>query len=397
MSSTQQSFEQPNIVYDAKTESYINSVTGEATAQTQGVYDQASIKSRGLFTDQLETPNESLSKDYNANYAKDGGQYGRFNNKDYRTTLRLAREADAYNAGFAPTMMTTGYNSGGGVDIEQVQRPKLETMETRAMEQAERLDTNQKELAQELQNAINHKNLDAFKQLYTQLYGIQLSSAAAKSMLYSQLASQKLANTLAKNLSLYQTQLARYMSADTAQRVMQMAIRDPLLGQMVASAFGLTTPSMQQLAENENVKQAILQITGNSTKSYLDLTPDQQMQVILTVYNREANNAKAQSIILQGQQKGWKINKIKKELMKQCNFTDEQAEQYLNGYRNEYPASKPDKSDKEETSASFWDNYRYFRPQNGALVGIQIADKLQGKPDSARLTSWDYTTTQDGK
>ena len=52
-------------------------------------------------------------------------------------------------------------------------------METRAMDQAQQLDTQQKNAAIALQDAVNRKDLEAFKMAYMQLHGITLSERDA--------------------------------------------------------------------------------------------------------------------------------------------------------------------------------------------------------------------------
>ena len=64
--------------------------------------------------------------------------------------------------------------------MDKYERPKIQTMETRAMNQVQQLDTQQKSLAIALQDAVNHKDLNAFIQAYQQMYGITLSKRDAE-------------------------------------------------------------------------------------------------------------------------------------------------------------------------------------------------------------------------
>ena len=53
------------------------------------------------------------------------------------------------------------------------------------MQKSRELDLNQKRMSQALQDAVAHKDYDAYKQLFQAMYGIELSTAQAEQMIRS--------------------------------------------------------------------------------------------------------------------------------------------------------------------------------------------------------------------
>ena len=165
---------------DKKQDEYI----ADSATFNQGVTDatnQSSDETRGLEKEQRSRSKESLDPNAGKNIAQGQGQYGMINNRNYAKTLRLAREADAYNNKPQAHIVRVGSVFGSGIQDMGTgyDRPKIQTMETRAMDQSFQLDTSQKQLAQALQDAVNHKDLNAFIKTYSQLYGITLDKQQA--------------------------------------------------------------------------------------------------------------------------------------------------------------------------------------------------------------------------
>ena len=154
----------------------------QAVSETHAANEKADKKTRELETEQHETPKETLDPNAGKNIAKGQSQYGMFNNRDYGTTLRLAREVDRYNNKPTEHVMGIGTRKTGGNKDYGLgyDRPRIATMESRAMEQTQQLDTQQKSAAIALQDAVNRKDLEAFKQAYLQRYGIALSDRDAE-------------------------------------------------------------------------------------------------------------------------------------------------------------------------------------------------------------------------
>lgn len=212
-------------------------------------------KSKDLAQEQYDTDPTKLYKDYNANQAKGEGQFGMINNRDYGTTLRLAREADRYNAAPRAHIYDVGTNNTGGIRDMGVgyDKPKLETMETRAMDEAFDLDENQKKLAQELQDAVRRKDLEAFKDLYKQLFNIELDRMQAKMEMAKWSRQQMASNALQKNLFAFQQYLLRNLNLETAQILMGMVSSGNGIGAQLAAAImgGFATPAQSQFFEQQ--------------------------------------------------------------------------------------------------------------------------------------------------
>lgn len=202
--------------------------------------DTAAEGTRGLEQQQHGTDKEYLNENQKANYAKDGGQYGRVNNRDYGTTLRLAREADAYNnRPQAHVTSNYGIHNGGIQDMGTLmEKPKIETMETRAMDQSFNLDTNQKQLAQALQDAVNHKDLDAFQQLYKQLYGIELDRMTAEIEMTKFARQQLSLDTIRRDLDEFEAYLKRGLDAQSAATIAAIMRSDDILGAQLSAMLG---------------------------------------------------------------------------------------------------------------------------------------------------------------
>lgn len=172
---------------DDKKKETAEEVTGkknQAVSETNTANDSAENKTRELEKEQQNRSKTDLDPNAGKDIAKGQSQYGMFNNRDYGTTLRLAREADRYNNKPVDKKMTFHAGASGQAGsvsyMDKYERPKIQTMETRAMNQVQQLDTQQKSLAIALQDAVNHKDLNAFIQAYQQMYGITLSKRDAE-------------------------------------------------------------------------------------------------------------------------------------------------------------------------------------------------------------------------
>ena len=159
----------------------INDKKDQAVSEINKANKKASDETRNLENEQYNKDKSKLDPNANKNIAKGESQYDMFNDRDYSTTLRLAREADRYNNRPTEHVIGIGTRKTGGIKDYGLgyDRPKISTMETRAMDQAQQLDTQQKSAAIALQDAVNRKDLEAFKMAYMQLHGIALSERDA--------------------------------------------------------------------------------------------------------------------------------------------------------------------------------------------------------------------------
>lgn len=240
---------------DKELESEVIEQKDKAQEELNTLTKDTEQKLKDLAKEQYDTDPTKLYKDYNANQAKGEGQFGMINNRDYGTTLRLAREADKYNAAPRAHLYDVGTNNTGGIRDMGVgyDKPKLETMETRAMDEAFDLDENQKKLAQELQDAVRRKDLEAFKDLYKQLFNIELDRMQAKMEMAKWSRQQMASNALQKKLFEFQQYLLRNLNLETAQILMNMVSSGNGIGAQLAASImgGFATPAQEQLFEQE--------------------------------------------------------------------------------------------------------------------------------------------------
>ena len=159
----------------------INDKKDQAVSEINDANKKASDKTRKYEQEQYNKDKSELDPNAGKNIAKGESKYGTFNDRDYSTTLRLAREADRYNNRPTEHVIGIGTRKTGGIKDYGLgyDKPKISTMETRAMDQAQQLDTQQKSAAIALQDAVNRKDLEAFKMAYMQLHGITLSERDA--------------------------------------------------------------------------------------------------------------------------------------------------------------------------------------------------------------------------
>lgn len=209
-----------------------NSAKGSMSSDTNKAQDNTDAIKQKAYQEEVEKLNENQK----ANQAKGEGQYGMINDKDYATTLRLARQANAYNSRPRTQIMSVGTRNTGGVQSlgYGYDKPELNTYEQQAMNQAIGLDTNQKQLAQQLQAAVNSKNLDAFKQAISQAFGITLDDFHAK-MAMDQFAGQlEMQDITSKYLMQYKDLWERYFGADTAATLYNTIAENPTYGQQLS-------------------------------------------------------------------------------------------------------------------------------------------------------------------
>ena len=197
-----------------------NKGVGEATHEK----NKTEGNTTGLYNEQLNTDPTQLYKQVNSNIAKDGAQYGSLTGKDFSNTLKLSREADAYNNTRAPVHITQRLFHDP--TIQQLQKPRIETEEMREMDRNRQLDLNQKQLAQALQDAVNHKDLDAYKQYYAQLYGIQLTDYDARLLMRKEERLGEMRNIFSKGLDEHSKLFNRWYTFNTWEAIYNLVGKD---------------------------------------------------------------------------------------------------------------------------------------------------------------------------
>ena len=236
-------------------EQYTQGKVDQFNNESEGYDANAKSKTEGTYKYVQDTSGQSINPhNQNSNYAVGGGEYGRFNNRDYGLTLRLAREADAYNNKPVNQMFSVGTRHTGGVKNlgTGYERPRIQTMETRAMDQAQQLDTAQKSLAQQLQAAINRKDLDAFIAAYQQMYGITLDqyhAQLAMTQMARQLQTQQM---LTKDMAEWQSYFTRAFSASTAATITNLIGTNPMFATYLSYYLtGQATPEQSEYVSSQ--------------------------------------------------------------------------------------------------------------------------------------------------
>lgn len=243
-------------------DTYVEQQIEQGVNDSNAAVENAKDEGRGYYNEQLKTPGKALYNEQNNNIAKFGGSKGHINNRSYAKTLKLAREADAYNNKPQDEMFSVGTMHTGGIKNlgTGYQRPRIQTMETRAMDQAFQLDTSRKQAMQALQAAVDHKDLDAFIRMYQYLYDRSISKEQAN-ILMRQFERQRLASQmLTKDVTQWHAEFDRYLGTDTVTKIYNLAIDDPAFGNALSAKFmGYRTPDLEQLGEQAFIKNYVMQ------------------------------------------------------------------------------------------------------------------------------------------
>lgn len=275
-----------------------NKVSDEYTGQKI----QADSDAKDLYNKQKNTAKTDLYEDANKNLAKGEGRYGNINNRDYTTTLRLAREADAYNNRPMEHVerigMTGVQDLGTGFD-----KPGIQTAETRAAQQAMNLDTNQKQLAQALQDAVNHKDINAFIQTYKQLYGISLSRFQAEQQMTTFQRQNEMQQVFTKSYGTWEREFGRYFTDQTSRAIYNLVKTNPQYATMLAASLGTATPPSQyNRIMQDFVDKSFIQLVEGGMSERDALSQVYHMQDIFELQNANVS----EQAIIQAQKLGRK-------------------------------------------------------------------------------------------
>jgi len=120
-------------------------------------------------------------------------------------------------------------------------------MESRTMNQAMQLDTQQKQAAIALQDAINHKDIDAFKTAYEQIYGITLSTTAAIQAMRQWSQQQQITNLATKDVTGWNKLFMRAFDLQTLTYLDNLSKTNNPLSQLITNAmYGLPTMQLDE-------------------------------------------------------------------------------------------------------------------------------------------------------
>lgn len=261
----------------------VNKKKDQAVSEIDAANEKASNETRGLEKEQYSTDKSKLDPNADKNIAKGESQYGMLNNRDYSTTLRLAREADRYNNKPTEHVMGIGTRKTGGNKDYGLgyDRPTIQTMETRAMDQAQQLDAQQKSAAIALQDAVNHKDLDAFKTAYMQLYGIVLSDRDATVAMTQMARTAETQQILAQGMEYFK----RAFGTETGTDLYFMAKNgDSQLASAIASIVtsGMVPPQQAEIFAQEYINQKMQEYK----MQYPDASMQDAFNYSLGAYNR---------------------------------------------------------------------------------------------------------------
>ena len=276
----------------------VNNKKDQAVSEIHDANKKAADETRKYEEEQHKTDKSKLDPNANKNIAKGESQYGMFNNRDYSTTLRLAREADRYNNRPAEHVMGIGTRKTGGNKDYGLgyDRPKIQTMETRAIDQAQQLDTQQKSAAIALQDAVNRKDLEAFKMAYMQLHGIALSDRDATVAMTNMIRTTETQQILAQGMDYFKRAFGT--ETGTALYNLSQSEDNPMLANMIGQIItgGVIPPEkgevFLQQATDELAKEYQKQGKDKNTAYILasakvtgDLWQYNNMQQAILVHN----------------------------------------------------------------------------------------------------------------
>ena len=276
----------------------VNNKKDQAVSEIHDANKKAADETRKYEEEQHKTDKSKLDPNANKNVAKGESQYGMFNDRDYSTTLRLARETDRYNNRPTEHVMGIGTRKTGGNKDYGLgyDRPKIQTMETRAMDQAQQLDTQQKSAAIALQDAVNRKDLEAFKMAYMQLYGITLSDRDATVAMTNMIRTTETQQILAQGMDYFKRAFGT--ETGTALYNLSQSENNPMLANMLGQIItgGVVPPEkgevFLQQATDELAKEYQKQGKDKNTAYMLanakvtsDLWQYDNMQQAILVHN----------------------------------------------------------------------------------------------------------------
>lgn len=239
-----------------------------AQAEATANKEKAQAGSESVVNEGMAYDKNKLDSNHNNNVAKGQSQYGMYNNKDYATTLRLAREADAYNQMPREQLMSIGTRNTGGIKNlgYGYEKPELQTMETRAMNQALGLDTAQKQLAQQLQAAVNANDFEMFKQLVTQKLGLELSDYEMQNLFNQYTRSLQLQNIVTKDLTEFKDEWSRHFNMASATTVYNMLLEDENWAVYASDILlGVPSPTQMEAWSSAYTAQKLKEVPANAT------------------------------------------------------------------------------------------------------------------------------------
>ena len=189
-----------------------------AKKELEGTYDDASKRADQIRAEAAGVPGEELNPNQNINPAEQS-RFGTLNKKTPEETLQYSREVDAYNAMPTVTNVREGVRGGGVQFVDKgLNKPQLETEESRLMRTSERLDERQRQLEQDLQHLVNKKDYDAFVKWYEQKFNMNLTLMQQEQTVITFNRMQHISNLIQKDITFYSKYLVPFKIAKEAAR-----------------------------------------------------------------------------------------------------------------------------------------------------------------------------------
>lgn len=231
---------------NSQTMSQVEDKANKGVKEIDNATDKTQARMYGKAKEQYDKSKSDLDVNAGKNIAKTGGQYGSLNGKTFSHTLNLMRQADAYNNKPTENIHRIGLHGVQDLGLAY-NRPQIETEEMREMQRNRQLDLTQKTLAVQLQDAVNHKDLNAFIQLYQQIYNTEISRNEAEILMHNWTRQQEMSNILMKDITTFNAYFRRYFSEETCRYIHDLAIKRPTMARMLTQAVfdGFMPPDIQ--------------------------------------------------------------------------------------------------------------------------------------------------------
>lgn len=243
-----------------------------AKTELEGTYADATKRADQIRSEVEGTEKERLNEDQNINTAEQS-RFGTLNKKTPEQTLQYSREVDAYNAMPTVTNVREGVRGGGVQFVDKgLNKPQLETEESRMMRANERLDERQRQLEQDLQHLVNRKDYDAFVKWYEQKFNLSASLAQQEQAVITFNRMQHISNLIQKDFTWYRDYLLKFKVAKEAADYVtkQAAANQFIYATIFASVFGIgiRPPSLEDYVDEQ--KQALVQKYMDAGYKYED-------------------------------------------------------------------------------------------------------------------------------
>ena len=171
------------------------------------------------------------------------------------------------------------------------------------MDQTQQLDTNQKQLAQALQDAVNHKDLDAFIQAYQQLYNRELSRYEAEIEMRKYVRTTEIENYVKKDFAKFEILARKWGFQEYTNAIWQMCQKNPTLSKIfcnMLAGFPLADDDMMMSAMSWKSFWNEAQKSGAQSSD---------MQYYWKLFNKAQQAEQAATDASQTKQKGSKLPK----------------------------------------------------------------------------------------